>query len=163
MASLKREQIMCAKKLCYINSVKFGTSPKVCADAYDVHICLYVEGALSKLLGNMFDDWLKSFLKQLGYNLIYQVAIFLVYTLWCYPYYTPSGSGATQYCQQPMETGGGMSVYCGLMMSALSIYETAQTINEMSKDGYWEDWWKDVETNADYCSQADDAEEGLVI
>jgi hypothetical protein len=159
--SKKREQILCAKKVCYLNAIKYGTNPSVCDVAYEVHECLYVKGALTYLI-DFWDAWWRTFGKQFLYKLIFEVIIFLPITFGCYPYYTPGQSAATQYCQQPKAVGGWASVVCGLTMTGLSIYEATMTVYNWGDNDYWK-WWQSFSTEANYCSQAEQLEQEVSI
>jgi hypothetical protein len=161
LAALKTQQIKCAQKLCYFNAIKYGTNPELCDTAYAIHKCLYVDGAITYAV-DIWDAWWASLGKQMLYNLIYQAILNLPVQLACYPYYTPGGVGADQYCMQPMETGGAMSAICGTTMTVLSIMEAGYALSSMNDDEYW-NWWKTIETGANYCEQAKNAAEEMNI
>ncbi|MFH1440332.1 MAG: hypothetical protein ABIG89_07210 [Candidatus Woesearchaeota archaeon] len=161
----KRKQIICAQKMCHLQSIKYGMSPAACDKARDIHWCLYVDSAYYHLLGGgggLSAAWgevfLDTLLSQLAEMAITYLAIGLV---GCWPYFSPSGSASTTYCSS-LQGQGWRSSLCGLGMAALGIAELQELVSGIG-DKFSGMFSGGEDFEADYCTKASELESQVIL
>lgn len=156
----KHKQILCAKKVCYLNSIKFGVNSAQCDKAEEVHNCLYIESATVHVTEGLWGEWLMAVLSSAIWMILNNLVSGWILEKTCPQFYNPSVVSALKGCKLlefiPESTG------CGIAMTVIAGMEFAYLLdNEVLEKGL--DYYNSKTLKADYCGLAEQLESEVTI